>query len=214
MTLLMYTKLNMKKCIDKKVSKHINLEDNMENFLFSKREDLDNEKLNFFQRFSNYLNQQHPDQDKYKETKMRQFTEKQLKSSHYKNLAIAFTSIDEWEKSKVDDKMREFFERVKIDKFEDDESIKCLFIIIVFKSEYKMRRRKDPRTKLYDMNDFQDVTTLNWVKEQIETKNYPISIIEISDYNDSLNQAIEFIKNLLKTSMHTPMKLSFQTILK
>lgn len=212
MTVLMYNKGNMKRCINRKCRNSINLDDNMENFMFNKHIDVDLEGLNFYQRFDNYLNETHPDDDKIN-IKMRQFTERQLIDTRMKNLAIAFTSIDEWKKSSIDFSMKNFFDRFTIDSFDEEDSIKCWFVILVFDSSYKVSFAEEELDDYDNSHLFKNIPTLDWLKNQIDTKKYPITLIEISDYDDSLNKAIEFIKTYIKTSKNKPLGLSFQSIL-
>lgn len=110
--------------------------------------------------------------------------------------------------------MIDFFEQIKVTSFNKEASIKCSFIIVVFCPYIEIAFKSEK--EMFEFDDthyFENLPTLDWVKDQIETKDYPITIIELSDYDDSENQCIEFITNFIKTSKHKALRLSFQNIL-
>ena len=90
LTLFTYEKDTLKRSINKKFAKNIDLEDNIDNYLNTNPDIKTNDKTNFVQRFYNYI----------KVSNNHFQTLQMLKDKTMKNLVVAFTSKKEWKETK------------------------------------------------------------------------------------------------------------------
>ena len=199
----------------------MHLEYNHENFFSNYFNIMDDDKYNFLQRLWRYIKSGHKD------------TERKLSNLQKKNLVIAFTSKSEWDNTFMDEETLEFIERMKLSD-EVKNPIKWWFFIVVFPDKYWMDSYRIPnedsftnkplgdKIKLYYQNrmfdyfdekqTYDEYDSLTKLRSFVETGDYPISLINVTSEEDSMDQAIKYIQNYIKMSKHRPLKLSFQNL--
>jgi hypothetical protein len=132
LSLFSYKEKTLKRSVNKKLSGNIDLDESLDSFLNVR---FDGNKVanetNFIERFKTFLKGSHQ-------------TDKMLRSNKFKNLVIAFTSEEEWEKSEFDEETIEFIENLEmkdknLSESDDQNSIlgsdyELVLMLIVFKS--------------------------------------------------------------------------------
>lgn len=115
-----YSDNKLKRSVNRKKVQNIDLDENFDNFLNAKFDIAHTDSNNFFQRFKEFLKQNHEE------------TRKQLMSDKYKNLVIAFTSATEWSQSKMDEETDRFILSMRNDNATDEEALNVCVIVIIF----------------------------------------------------------------------------------
>ena len=72
------------------------------------------------------------------------------------------------------------------------------------------------QNRMFDYFDekqtYDEYDSLTKLRSFVETGDYPISLINVTSEEDSMDQAIKYIQNYIKMSKHRPLKLSFQNL--
>ena len=212
LSLFTYSEKRLKRRLNRKPIDKINLEENIDTYLNSDVSIENRNSLNFFQRFANYLEKNHEE------------TGKQLCSRNYKNLIVAFTWEKEWKYSQFDLKTKHFLRSLKIEQDENKNSYFLWIIVIVFPEkplleyigDYFDFEYSDTESMLSNISqetEYENIENIDTLKEMIDSKNYPINIIRVSEKKDSIRNAIDFVSHFIKFSKYRPLRLGFQNLL-
>lgn len=216
--------------ITRKKVENVNFDENMDTFLNAKFNDTCTDNKNVLQRLNEYLRSNHHGTLKY------------LRSENYKNLVVAFTTESEWKDSELDTDTIDLIHSLCLDcTFVDTYNLNIIIIIFPYNSLEDMRdyiEWEDDNmyftqtiTNTFDiygnmLNDFhmnlenlihppklwEESETLAYLCDEIKTKNYPISILNLKEEKCTIEDSIEFVRNQIKVSKNYPLKCAFLDI--
>mmetsp|Transcript_32253 Transcript_32253/g.28573 ORF Transcript_32253/g.28573 Transcript_32253/m.28573 type:complete len:272 (+) Transcript_32253:651-1466(+) len=236
LTLFTYEKNTLKRSINKKFAKNIDFEDNIDNYLNVKPDVENNNKTHFLQRFYNYIEKSSNHlqtshmlkTDNIKNLVISFTSLSEWKEAKFDN---EFKCLEFIDKLMIERNEVNFAHLAQKKETEDNYNI-CM-IIIVFPDKPMMMNKEginfdsdsesesESNNSVHTNNcdeligDFEGRDPndpLEYMKEIIDEKRYPISIIEIDNEKNTIQSAINFVKEFIKMSRHSPFSLGFEQV--
>jgi len=81
-----------------------------------------------------------------------------------------------------------------------------------FGSEDNEESLQQQDTSIEEYKGYDPHDSLQYIKDIIQDKQYPISILEVGSNGFTIESAISFVKEFIKTSRHHPFNLGFEKV--